>query len=188
MANADLLIYLFYCIIFSVHKGEKMDPRNGRPAQVILALAFGCRKSGAGLSNHALGIALNISHKMHPNLPIMVQSEFIPPMKGDWVPEIVVGIHQVPGKYLDTREVLAQMASVCLENDLRCAIIIAHPDHQWRVVRAARKLGFESIVPSLVELDVPYDPESVQWWTRNRFLFWIRETPVIAYYWIRGWI
>lgn len=87
----------------------------------------------------------------------------------DNLPELpkagVVREHREKGRYLDTREVLFQSWETCVQHGWTKAVVIAHPDHLWRCVRAAEKLGFEVVgIPDTS--DVPYDPP----WNRKRFM------------------
>ncbi len=169
-------------------------------ADVVLAQSFGRRKEGPGLSNETLArIAFYtsiISDSVH--LPLILQWEINScfPAAGRTG---VIRRHRQAGKYLDTREMLAQAWEICqkpkgvyflpgvpINMPWKKAIIVAHPDHMWRVMRTAEKIGFEVMVADTSS--VPYDKESVQWWTRGQARFIPREILTRVLYLLRGWI
>ncbi|MEK7160852.1 MAG: hypothetical protein AAB724_02390 [Patescibacteria group bacterium] len=167
---------------------------------VVIAQSFGGRKDGPGLSNEALAkIAFYASMVSDPvRLPVILQWEIVGCFPGGEMVG-VIHRHRQTGKYLDAREMLAQAWEICQKSkdvwfrpekqvDLfwKKAIIVAHPDHMWRVMKAAEKIGFEVMAADTT--GVPYDKESVQWWTRSRFRFRAREIPARIYYLLRGWI
>ena len=155
-----------------------------RHAEVALVQSFGLRRGAPGLSNGALA---NIARGLYKSygLPLVLQWEI-----ADCLPDLqkagVIRKHRTPGDYLDTYEVLVQSAEICREHGWRKAIIVAHPDHVWRVMKTAEKLGLETAIPDLVS--VPYDSLSLQPWTRGKRKFVSREIIARLLYLVRGWI
>lgn len=152
--------------------------------EVILAQSFGLRADGPGVSNEALAEVVRSLHLRH-GLPMVLQWEVADcltdlPMAG------VIREHEEPGKYLDSREVLLQSWSICQAHGWKRAVVVAHPDHAWRVARIAHKLGFQVAVANTSQ--VPYDPESTQVWTRGPVRFLLREVVAVALFFWRGWI
>jgi len=145
-----------------------------KDAQIIIALSFGQGRSGTpGASNEALArVVASLDEKY--NLPIVAQWEI-----ADCIPErmaspldLVVRNHRQAGEYLDTVEVLVQAKEHCQNSGFTKVVIVAHPDHLPRAMAMAQKLGLETVAADTKK--VPYDPDSVQEWTRSRqsFLAW----------------
>lgn len=110
----------------------------------------------------------------------------IPDALPDLPVDYAVREHRTTGQYLDTHEVLSQSWEFCQAHSWTKAIVVAHPDHLFRVARTAQRLGFQVL---LVDTrGVAYDPRSTQVWTRSRLLFLPREAAAIALYWFRGWL
>ncbi|MDE2001780.1 MAG: hypothetical protein KGI60_04435 [Patescibacteria group bacterium] len=154
---------------------------------VILALSFGQRKGEPCLSN--IGIAEAIKDclfwaKHRP--PILAQWEVAECLKKTCVPvRHIVREHRVKGKYLDSYECLDQMAIVCRANGWKVAFIAAHPHHRFRCQLIAEKLGLTTFAP---KLNVPYDPQSTQPWTRSPVRFLPREAAALVHHKLFGLI
>ena len=155
-----------------------------KSADVILGQSFGLRSDGPGLSNYALAFVVARLAKRY-SLPAVLQWEI-----ADCLPNVhiagVIRRHRSEGKYLDTYEVLAQSAELCRARGWKRAIVVAHPDHMWRCVQTAKKLGLMALVPPMPE--VPYDPASSQSWTRSRARFLPREIIARLLFLLKGWI
>lgn len=153
-------------------------------ADVIIAQAFGRRQSDPGPSNQALAeVVARIAKPQH--LPVILQWEVADAYSAEVGESVyVVRSHRQPGKYLDTLEVLEQAALICHQHGWQKAVIVAHPDHAWRVVANACKLGFTVLTPDTS--NCPYDPESVQSWTRSAWLFLPREIVARLLCLVRG--
>ena len=163
---------------------KSSDKRELADSQVILAQSFGLRPSDPGESNKALAKIVENLYKRF-QLPLVLQWEivyYLPdiPMEG------IIREHRQAGKYLDTFEALNQSKDICKQHGWKKAIIIAHPDHIWRVAETARKMGFT--VRIVDTQSVPYDSHSTQLWTRGRIRFLTREIPARILYLLRGWI
>ena len=157
-----------------------------RGAQVILAQSFGLAGDGipGGVSNEAMAKIVKEIHRQY-ELPMVLQWEIADclidlPMVG------VVREHRKFGKYLDTREVLVQSFLVCKKQGWTRVIVVAHPDHIWRVKKVAEKLGLDVFIPDTSS--VPYDPHSIQSWTRNKIRFIPREIAARLLYFIKDWL
>lgn len=153
-------------------------------AEVILAQSFGFCESGHSKSNKALARIIDDLHQTY-GVPLILQWHI-----ADCLPNLpkagVIYKHRTERKYLDTYEVLSQSMEICREKGWWKAIIVAHPDHYWRVKQVAEKLGFE--VVSIDTTSVPYDRKSVQFSTKN-ICFWLpREIVARIVYFMRGWI
>jgi len=159
-----------------------------KESQVIIALAFGQGVNKTpGKSNEALAkIVEKLCEKERP--PLCLQWEV-----ADCLPglvkshDLVVRRHREKDKYLDTYEVLAQAKAYCDRLGIERAIIVAHPDHAPRCAAVAAKLGLGVQIADTA--GVPYDPDSVQEWTRNRDFFINEyESKAMEYYRRLGYI
>ena len=178
-----------------------------KKADVIIVPAFGLRENDLGLSNKELA---KITQELHEkfNLPVVLQWEVvslvkIEPIKvlkivnkslgnqfNDFFSKIITrlftkGLVKRPEDYLDTYGFFEQAAQVCLPKKSK-VIIVCHKAHSWKCKAVAEKVGFKPLFPS--EMTTAYDPESLQYYTRNSFLWWMREIPGRIYYILRGWI
>ncbi len=165
----NFFIKLFHCFfcwkIPPNDKGDLLD------ADVIIGHSFGLRKKDPGVSNQIMG---DLAHTLHDlyHLPLVLQWEI-----ADSIPsvqkEFIVREHHIKGMYLDTYESILQLRTFCKKKDWHKAIIIAHPDHYWRCMMVAKKLGFDVIV--IDTSSVTYDSLSIQFWTRSAMRFIPRE-------------
>ena len=169
--------------------------------QVIIALSFGKRgreynKNGFEYSKYGNS---NIAHhtqdiysELEGNLPVILQKEVAEASKG-WMfgnEKMTIAIikkHRIEGKDLDIFEVLAQAAEIMKKNKWSKVILIAHPGQIWRVKKILEKMELKVIIPSGLE-DIPFDPYSREWWTRNWFLWVVREIPLRLIFLKRKWI
>jgi hypothetical protein len=153
-------------------------------AEVILAQSFGQAEEGPGLTNQQLAQVVRDLHQ-RTGARLVLQREVAEALP-DLPMDLVVRRHRTPGQYLDTREVLLQSRGYCAACGWTKAIVVAHPDHLWRVARTARRLGLQVILPDTRQ--VTYDPKSTQEWTRSRWRFLPRELGAILLYCVRGWL
>ncbi|MBI5913490.1 hypothetical protein HY839_03575 [Candidatus Azambacteria bacterium] len=179
-AFVQCFILLGCFFAWKVQPGTKNELRS---AQVILAQSFGLRGDKPGISNEALTkVVADLWRCYH--LPLVLQWEI-----ADCLPGVhkagVIRRHRTEGEYLDTHEVLAQSREICKKGWTK-AIVVAHPDHMWRVVRVAENVGFHAI-PADVQ-DIPYDPQSSQSWTRSKMCFIPREIAARLLYFMKGWL
>lgn len=171
------------------HKGNVSEDLTG--ADVIFTQSFGFERKNSkivpGLSNEAM--ARELVWKIFQNYPhpMILQWEVADalPKKPDifWV----IRKHRKEGKYLDSYEVAFQAMEIMNKYGWKKLILVAHPWHMWRKIRIFKKMGIEVIIPPDLKL-VPFDKKSEQWWTRNWFLWTVREIPTRLIYKARGWI
>lgn len=170
--------------IFFCWKVEPCSERRLKDAQVIIAQSFGLREKDPGLSNKALANYVKHLHLKY-SLPLVLQWEI-----ADCLPDMpkagVIRHHRTKGEYLDTREVLIQAKEICQSKIWSRALIVAHPDHMWRVARTAEKLGFIVVIADTGS--IPYDKDSTQWWTKGRGHFLPYDLMVRVFYLLKGWI
>ena len=156
--------------------------------QAILGQSFGLRsEADPGLSNAALaGVAARLA--VDSKAPLLLQWEIADVLAEQRPAKTVYCVvrEHWAGEYLDTFEVVRQMAVVCRANGWLRVAIVAHPAHAWRVARVAAWLGLD---PAIVNTaGVPYDPESIQSWTRSAWCFFPRELAARLLYFFKGYI
>jgi len=172
-------------------------------ADCVIGFSFGydlviCnrqRKIIPGSSNQKIAEVISslMTHDVFRNLPLIIQWEIADCEEelGSAAKNLVLKIkehYSIPGKYLATYEVASQAVFCCMsEKGLKTVLVVAHPAHFWRCKKCLRKLGVEVVRPIGLN-SIPYNPNSAQLWTRNKFFWWLREIPTIAYYWYKGWI
>jgi hypothetical protein len=142
-----------------------------KKAEIIIGQSFGVRnQDDPGKSNEILADYARV-HKNYYNLPMILQWEIAHFFPNQIDSDCIIREHRVAGKYLDTHEVLCQSRNICDQkfSGARKAIIIAHPDHMWRVLMTAQKLGFKPAIPLMGH--VPYAVWSRQIWTKSKFIF-----------------
>lgn len=179
----SFLIKLFQCFFcWRIKVSEMSEIQN---TEVIIAQSFGIGKNNTpGLSNEKLAIVIK-KIKKYFNVPIIAQREIVDCLPKEFKAERV-SERRIKGVYLDTYEVLYQSWEICKKNGWRKAIIIAHPDHLWRVVQTAKKIGFKTIIVDVSS--VSYDRKSVQWWTKFAIFFMPWEILGRILFLFRGWI
>ncbi|MDD5547362.1 MAG: hypothetical protein PHN74_00465 [Candidatus Pacebacteria bacterium] len=164
----------------------RADPAPLNGEDVVIAQSFGLRNGGPGLSNEALVKIVKDIRCLKPKTLVIAQWE-IGDQLGSFPNLQIIREHRERGKYLDTREVLAQAKEYCKKKNVgKKAIIVAHPEHYLRVQWAAEKMGFK--VTPIFTQQVPYDKESIQPWTRSKTRFIAREVPARILYLLKGWI
>lgn len=139
-------------------------------AQVIIAVSFGTKTGKTLKSNKDLAYVCDCL-SWRSRIPVMAQIEIAfllsePACR-------TISRHRFNVDYLDTHEVILQCSQTALAHGLERAIIVAHPDHQWRAMHVAKKLGFTVYAADVSK--VHYDAQSSQWWTRGRWRFMARE-------------
>ena len=90
------------------------------------------------------------------------------------------------GDYVDTRTIALQMAEIVHRENYLRVVVVAHPRHMGRVVRTLARLGV-SARPAANVADAPFDPLSVQPWTRGPVRWRIREAVSLLMYRVRRW-
>jgi len=158
---------------------------------VIVAQSFGMGANGTpGLSNEAMAkIVLKIRERTGLSMILQIEVanallKLLPEKPKDlWI----IKEHREKGKYLDTREVVYQTWGIMEKHNWTEAVVVAHPAHVSRVTRLFKKMGMETLIPKKDIESIPFDPNSTQWWTRNIFLWGLREIPSRIIYKMRGW-
>jgi hypothetical protein len=147
-------------------------------AQVIIGMSFGANLKGKGqhpgVSNEEIA---RIIHRLwlSKNLPVIVQREVAEAMAEIRLPirpDLVVS-ESDNQFHISSYEVFCQAWKYCSGLNMRTAVIVAHPAHILRCAAIAGKIGFTVRLPDVSS--VPYELQSTQWWTRNRFSFFIWE-------------
>ncbi len=177
---------LLSCLLDWRHRPA--SPKQLAHCQAILGQSFGGRSlTDPGLTNYALaGVAARLA--AGSSAPLLLQWEIALAL-AEQRPMMTVN-HTVrehwAGEYLDTFEVLRQIAVVCRANGGKRVAIVAHPAHAWRVARVAARLGLDPVIVNTV--GVPYDPESIQPWTRSAWRFLPRELAARLMYFLKEYI
>lgn len=152
---------------------------------VIIGLSFGSRKNGSGISNAKMAeISLALIRGCQG---LIAQHEIADELPKDIQNLWVINESREKGKYLDTFEVLLQAGKIMHDHGWKTALIICHPWHAWRIKKVLEKMGIEAIFPYGI-MYVTFDHQSTQWWTRNKFLWILREIPARLIYLARRWI
>jgi hypothetical protein len=155
----------------------------------IFCQSFGLRKNEPGMSNFYLAHLILQWHNFYKNvhdchIPLIIQKDCADAFTEDIKIDKIISQHRNPEKYLDSYEVSWQGAKFCREKNLKTVLVFAHPDHIWRVMRTLKKLGLDAVAADTS--GTPYDPKSIQPWTRSRLRFLSREILVIIMYFLTG--
>lgn len=168
-------------------------PLKGRleDADCVLGLSFGYRGKGKhiepGLSNQDLAA---VAYSQYDKLPKILQFEIADAYadmggKGTVLP---IRKHRKKGKYLDTREVVAQAKELMRQRGWKTAILLAHPHHMSRVQLVCDRLKLDWVAVEGLKGAVEFDPKSTQKWTRSLDQWRGYEPQALAYYQAKGWI
>ena len=151
-----------------------------KTVDVLIGQSFG------GNSNAIMAdIALRI--RTDYRLPMILQREITDPLPRGIINLFVISKHRQKGDYLDTFEVLSQTERIMTTNGWSKALVLCHPWHAWRIAMVLKKMGIKAVFPLEIR-NIPFDPNSAQWWTRNKFLWILREIPARLIYLAKGWI
>lgn len=166
-----------------------------RNSNLIVGLSFGLKADGSpGLSNGYLAEIIEELYQKYQK-PVILQKEIAEALSilGYNIPiEAVIKEHREckknsnEKKYLDTSEALIQVREVCRVKGWNIIILVAHQDHLPRSIKTAKNLGFTVNAPFIE--DCPYDRESSQKWTRNKWKFKFHEIAANLFYMIKGYI
>ena len=151
-----------------------------RKIDAYFCQSFGPQINGPGISNEFLAKLIIKKYRKDP-LPLIIQKDCADAFPEDIYIDKIISEHQTPGKYLDSYEVSRQCFEFCLQNNIKTVLVFAHPDHVWRVAKTIKKFGLDWVIADTK--GTPYDPKSVQLWTRSKWLFIPREIIVILAYW-----
>lgn len=148
----------------------------------IFCQSFGPQADNPGISNQYLADNIVKIYNKNPK-PLIIQKDAADAFPEDIKIDKVISAHETPGKYLDTYEVSRQCAKYCWENNIRTLLVLSHPHQLGRVKMTVEHFGLKT---TGVTCNVPYDPKSVQIWTRSPWLFIPREIFVRIAYVIAG--
>jgi hypothetical protein len=149
----------------------------------IFCQSFGLRSDGPGASNIFLATKILGIYRSR-SLPLIIQKDCADAFPKNIKIDKIISHHEIKGRYLDSFEVSRQGAEFCKINGFNTVLVFAHPDHCWRVAKTLKKFGLKVLVANTV--GTPYDPKSIQWWTRKRKYFIYREFLTRIFYFITG--
>lgn len=162
-------IKLFFECFFKWRPEPETD---GREIDAIFCQAFGLRSDGPGKSNNYMAACILETYYQDPK-PLIIQGDCADALPDDIKIDLKISKHQEPGKYLDTWEVTRQCAEYCRVHNISTVLFFAHPAHAWRVQKTIEKFRLRGVPGNTI--GTPYDPKSVQIWTRSKWLFIPRE-------------
>ena len=145
--------------------------------------SFGPQKDNPGISNIFLSDCIVSTYNKSPK-PLIIQEDAALAFPPNISIDFVISKHHVPGEYLDSYEVSRQGVEYCKQHGYETLLVFAHPDHIWRVMKTLKKLGIHAIAADT--RGTPYDPLSVQIWTRSKWIFLPREILTRMFYYLTG--
>jgi hypothetical protein len=169
----------FDCFLNWSFNKKTIEEKQGR-FDVILCLSFGLRNNSIGISNKFLTNYVTEVYNNYPK-PLIIQkdcvdNDFLKTCKVDKI----ISKHQIVDKYLDSYEVSRQCCEYCKMKNFKTILIVAHPHHAWRVKKIIEKFNLIGIIANTSK--IPYDKKSIQIWTRNKFIFILREVVARLFY------
>lgn len=169
-------------LIRSAATGNYQVIGNPKNADSVIGFSFGAREKEPGLVNDKLAqfvldryaknsMSLIMQHEIADAFPDAIE-------KPD---KIIYGeLSTNSGKGLDSYGVLEQASEYMLKNGLERPILVAQAHHIGRAaIQAAMFFGSNIVVPE--DLPKDFDPESLQLWTRNKYLWMLREMAGMGY-------
>lgn len=169
---------LFECL-FNWKQVKQASKESQKNADAIFCQSFGLRKQDPGISNKFLANCILKAYSQSPK-PLIIQKDCADAFPVDVKVDRVISKHQAPGKYLDSYEVSRQCFDYCRANNLKTVLIFAHPHHIWRVQKTVEKFGLIGVIGDTAGM--PYDPKSIQIWTRTKLFFVPRELLTRLFY------
>ncbi|MEI6494792.1 MAG: hypothetical protein WCO03_01895 [bacterium] len=124
-------------------------------------------------------VSLSHGERANTELAKLAEMHRIPRILPREVAEAGVGVCYIQ-KGEDTHTFLMAANGLCRGMDWNWVILIAHPDHLWRAVRVAKKLGMK--VMTVDVSSVHYDSAFHKW------CFRCHELVARLYYWHKKWI
>ena len=141
-------------------------------ADCVIGHSFGTM-TGPDSVNYALAIYLSERADMRPIIVDRTLAD-ASPKEDEAFAHIVEGeISNSVGKGVGTWGTLVESKKFMAVNELSTALMVAQACHIGRVVKQARKLGIESVVPK--GLPDMFEPHSDQRWTRSKDMWVPRE-------------
>ncbi len=171
-------IYYPLCMLFP-HKYDKATDIKWFEADAIVGIPFGGHADGKeiGASNAAIArvmIRLHESGTMFREIfdkapkPLHMAAQW-EMTDADPKPRLDVVIGERNNFHISTFEFFYELSRK--RPEWRYLIVIAHPDHIWRVKKVAEKFGFVVLVSMAKIKTIPYDLESRQPWCRYKWKF-----------------
>ena len=176
-------------------QNKNNNPENKNLPDSIFVLSFGSGsgEKDPGVVNEILArnigrTAINKIVLDGFDLPLIVQGEIAdalklidPSCKPDYVIE---GKSTTTGGDGSWEVIEDAKNNYMSEHNLKNPVIITHKKLVDRVTKQAEKQGMNPVVPD--ESTDEYDKKSSQWWTRNKFLWQLREIPGRIYLKLKG--
>ena len=139
----------------------------------IIAYSFGTDTAEKfyGKSNKAIAERI-MQYLVLQNLPVIAQWEIAATLCLHSVKVFSISLPE--GKtYIDTRHVTREIKRVMESQGFDSVVVFAHPDHLARIYLMLKQ---EKIaIKEKLKMEIPYDPESMQNWTRSKAHFLPRE-------------
>lgn len=134
--------------------------------KVIIGLSFGLRKDNKpGLSNEDLAAVVDRLQK-ESHIDSVLQWEIAGLVKKP--PLLVVTKHRKPGEYLNTEEVVEQMAEYLKSKNITAVILVAQPFlHRYKCRKLFKKKGFKIEIPKTGW--IRFDRKSAQFLGKSPF-------------------
>jgi len=160
-------------------------------ADCAIGLGFGLRQNPDGSFDPGAGNwALAEYYNRHcSRLPGFVQDDLRRAVvNAAWTYRMLSTIKRFGtiGQRATTHDLLEEMIADIRANGFEHPVLVAASHHVPRAVAIADKLGLQLIVPS--GLPNGFDPKSAQPWTRNGWLWAIKELPVLIQHRLKGWL
>ena len=131
------------------------------------------------------------------NIPAIVQWEIAAAFDPHWYWAYVNKIFCIwpsnkPGEYFSTHDLNKQAIEIMKQKGFRRPIVLAHNMHMTRAFLVTEKLLKENFDESsaIVAFKGPdfFDPDSVQWFTTNKYFWLFREGLTRIHYLLKGWV
>lgn len=151
-------------------------------ADCIISQSFGASEHGPGYVNKLL--ANYVIERTNKELPLLVQGEIAEALaesESDHIPNLIIqgNPSTSTGGELDSWCMLEQAREYMDDNKLNSPILIAQSYHIGRLCLQAIKQGMEPVITD--GLPDEFDPESTQFWTRDKKLWIPREVIGMTY-------
>jgi hypothetical protein len=160
-------------------------------ADVIIGMSFGAnhksKGENPGVSNEEIA---RIVYRLWnlKNVPVIVQREVAEALVKLNIPiRPALVVSEIDGQvHIGSHEVMFQAWRYCQRSQITHVMIVAHPAHILRCAWVAQKIGFIVSLPDVSS--VPYEPTSTQWWTRNKWYYWVWELHARIWLKINGYL
>lgn len=175
---SELFVRLFKAVFYPLllwRKPQVSGVWDFHQAQGIVGIPFGSHEDGdeIGASNLAIVRVMEEAKKHEDRL--RYGDKPMPKMVAQWemtdadpAPVLDYVIGKRGDYHISTYKFFCELKKKYPE--WHTIIVVAHPDHIWRVIRIARKFGFNALVPEGIDT-IPYDLESRQPWCRYKWKF-----------------